>query len=165
MSELPACSCGTHIDTILLISLANWVPTIISNSSLRWGGVGGEELFFNTTELGWETKVGTFPQGSMWRKCPLPRGPWGWSLNGASFEPVCEESESCKNLHSHSKKPKCLGPDKPCECKCSGDGIGDLPQLEIVDKVHLPATLAPGNYVLGWRWGEWVSSAVSSAVM
>lgn len=33
----------------------------------------------------------------MWRKCPLPRGPWGWVYNGPSFEPVCEESEECKS--------------------------------------------------------------------
>ena len=34
-------------------------------------------------------------------------------------------------------------------CKCSGDW-NDM--VEIVDKVHIPATLAPGKYVLGWRW-------------
>jgi hypothetical protein len=122
----------------------------VGNSSLRWGGVGGEQLFFNTTELGWDVSEGTIPKGSMWRKVPLPRGPWGWDMSGPSFEPVCEESEACKA--AHEKKPPCLGPEKPCECKCSGDGIGDLPQLEIVDQVRIPADLKAGSYVLGWRW-------------
>lgn len=122
----------------------------VGNSSLRWGGFGGEQIFFNTTNLGWDVSVGTIPEGSMWRKCPLPRGPWDWAGNGPSFEPVCTESEACRN--AHDKKPLCLGPKKPCACRCSGDGIGDLPQLEIVDRVLIPAGLKPGNYVLGWRW-------------
>ena len=35
-------------------------------------------------------------------------------------------------------------------CKCSGFSNGGplLPNLEVVDKVHIPATLAPGRYVL-----------------
>lgn len=122
----------------------------VGNSSLRWGGVGGEQLFFNTTEKGWDVSVGTVPEGSMWRKVPIPRGPWGWIYNGPSFEPVCEEAEDCKT--AHHRPPECLGAQKPCECKCSGDAIGDLPQMEIVDKVHIPDDLTPGNYVLGWRW-------------
>jgi len=120
------------------------------NSSLRWGGAGGEQLFFNSSARGWQVSVGTTPAGSMWRKCPLPRGPWGWRRSGPSFEPVCEESDACKALHDHG--PVCLGPDEPCACRCSGDGVGDLPQLEIVDKVTLPRTLPAGDYVLGWRW-------------
>jgi hypothetical protein len=37
-------------------------------------------------------------------------------------------------------------------CKCSGDGIGDLATMEIVDKLHIPADLPAGEWVLGWRW-------------
>ena len=122
----------------------------VGNSSLRWGGVGGERLYFNTTERGWDVREGTTPAGSMWRKCPLPRGPWGWKHSGASFEPVCDESDACRG--AHDRAPTCLGPEAPCTCKCSGDGIGDLPQLEIVDQVRIPADLPPGDYVLGWRW-------------
>merc|ERR1712232_725608 len=116
----------------------------VGNSSLRWGGVGGEQLSFNTTALGWDVSEGTVPEGSMWRKNPIPRGPWAWSWYGASFEPVCEESAACKN--ARDKAPP-IG-----ECKCSGDSIGDSSNLEIVDKVNIPATLKPGKYVLGWRW-------------
>eukprot|EP00041_Stephanoeca_diplocostata_P025537 m.670883 g.670883 ORF g.670883 m.670883 type:complete len:425 (-) comp22767_c0_seq24:1317-2591(-) len=121
----------------------------VGNASLRWGGVGGEQMWFNTTERGWDVSVGTVPEGSMWRKVPLPRGPWNWRASGPSFQPVCEESEECR---TSAKAPRCLGPDKPCTCKCSGDGIGDLPMLEMVDMVQLPAGLVPGSYVLGWRW-------------
>ena len=61
----------------------------VGPSSLRWGGAGGEQLFFNATDV----SIGTTPAGSTWRKCPIPRGPWGWIYNGPAFEPVCEESE------------------------------------------------------------------------
>ena len=37
-------------------------------------------------------------------------------------------------------------------CECSGWGVGDLFRLEIVDKLKVPPNLAPGEYVLGWRW-------------
>ena len=111
------------------------------NSSLRWGGVGGERQYFNSTAKGWEVSVGTVPKSSMWRKIPIPRTVNEWNMYGASFEPVCEESEECKS--SHDKAPK------EGVCKCSGDW-NDM--VEIVDKVHIPATLAPGKYVLGWRW-------------
>ena len=120
----------------------------VGNSSLRWGGVGGEQLPFDPVAKGWQTAVGTTPAGSMWRKCPIPRGPWNWRFSGASFEPVCDEDVSCTGRAKTQRAPKCLGPDKEqgCACKCSGDSIGDLPQLEIVDKVRIPAGLAPGKY-------------------
>jgi len=111
------------------------------NSSLRWGGVGGDQLFFNSTAKGWEVNEGTVPQGSMWRKIPIPRTVNEWYMYGASFEPVCEESDECKN--SHYKTPK------DGVCKCSGDWNDEV---EIVDKIHIPVTLKAGQYVLGWRW-------------
>ena len=71
-------------------------------ASLRWGGVGGEQLFFNATDVSGDLVV---PAGSTWRKCPIPRGPWGWIYNGPSFEPVCEESEACKALVNTQHSP------------------------------------------------------------
>ena len=116
----------------------------VGNSSLRWGGVGGVQLFFNSTALGWETTHGTLPLGSMWRKCPLPRGPargghdWGWQDFGASFEPVCAESAEC--LKPEGDAP--LG-----ACMCSGQGAPVNPiGAEIVDRVMIPADLAPGKW-------------------
>ena len=39
-------------------------------------------------------------------------------------------------------------------CRCSGHSNGGplLPNLEMVDRVRIPATLRPGPYVLQWRW-------------
>ena len=113
----------------------------VGNSSLRWGGIGGEQLFFNSTAKGWEVSEGTYPEGSMWRKNPIARTVNEWFMYGAAFEPVCDESPECRN--SHYKTPA------PGVCKCSGDW-NDL--LEVVDQVHIPADVKPGKYVLGWRW-------------
>jgi len=113
----------------------------VGQASLRWGGDGGEQLWFNATDV----SVGTVPAGSTWRKCPIPRGPWGAFYNGASFEPACEESDECKRT---SRAPG----DAHNPCRCSGDGIGDLATLEMVDVVHIPESLEPGEWVLGWRW-------------
>ena len=87
--------------------------------SLRWGGEGGATLPFNTSARGWDvggasdTRAGahtsTHPPGSMWRKSPLPRGPWNWAKSGPSFDPVCEESEACRQATAHA--PECLGPE------------------------------------------------------
>ena len=51
------------------------------NSSLRWGGVGGEKLYFNSTAKGWEVSdERTFPRNSMWRKIPIPRTVNEWYM-------------------------------------------------------------------------------------
>ena len=125
----------------------------VGNSSLRWGGEGGRRVYFNSTERGWEARG---VEGAIWRKNPLPRGPWDWKIYGPSFEPVCEEPATCAN--GHSMNPGGISP-----CKCSGSGVcalpghnesncADLPQMEVVDTVRIPENLPPGDYVLGWRW-------------
>ena len=79
----------------------------------------------------------------MWVKNPIPGGPWGYQLHGATFEPKCDEPEACRNAIK----------DKPPQmtCQCSGEGVGDIPTLEILDKVQLPSDLKPGKWVVGWR--------------
>ena len=115
------------------------------NSTLMWDRV--PMLEFNASARGWETSEGTVPVGSTWRKNPIPSGLW--EREGAQFEPVCEESEACLRTYT-------TGPwiEKPGVCKCSGFSNGGplLPNLEIVDLVRVPASLAPGKYVLQWRW-------------
>ena len=32
------------------------------------------------------------------------------------------------------------------------DGSNSVPDLEIVDRVMIPAGTPPGEYVMGWRW-------------
>ena len=68
-------------------------------------------------------------------------------MYGATFEPVCEESEACRS--SYDKAPARDGPGHHPVCRCSGDWNYDV---EVVDTVQIPADLKPGKYVLGWRW-------------
>ena len=68
-------------------------------------------------------------------------------MYGATFEPVCEESEACRS--SYDKAPPRDGPGHHPVCRCSGDWNYDV---EVVDTVQIPADVKPGKYVLGWRW-------------
>lgn len=71
----------------LPLKLSN-CPTNCRGGRSHRGGIGGEQVSFNSTARGWDVSVGTTPAGSMWRKAPIPRGPWAWKFYGASFEPV-----------------------------------------------------------------------------
>ena len=119
----------------------------IGQQSMRWGGVGGEQIFFNGTYV----SEGTTPAGSMWSKLPIPRAPWEWDdcIGGMSFEPMCEESPECAGATASAGWPAKNGLDGTMMCKCSGR---DLPALEVVDRVAIPADLPAGEWVLGWRW-------------
>lgn len=112
----------------------------VGQQSFRWGGLGGKQIWFNGTYA----TDGVHPLGSMWSKMPVPAGPWGYKLHGATFEPKCDEPPACRAAVEH------YAPQMTCQC--SGDGIGDIPTLEIVDQVLLPADLPAGEWVLGWRW-------------
>uniref|UniRef100_A0A7S2FV91 Chitin-binding type-4 domain-containing protein n=1 Tax=Haptolina brevifila TaxID=156173 RepID=A0A7S2FV91_9EUKA len=107
--------------------------TFVGKQRLRWRGGrahGGLEIAFDGTY----TTSGTTPAGSMWAKNPIPRNDMGQT--GVGFAPPCAA----------------FGMDASM---CSGmeDGRGGSePTLEIVDMVHVPADLPPGEYVLGWRW-------------
>lgn len=105
---------------------------------LRWGGDRSTQLEFNATRV----TTGTIPDGSMWAKSPIPRGADQWEQEGPAYEPVCQESEDCTVL----KKPE--------SCRCSGsvNSLLMVPNLEIVDTLHIPAGLTRGRYVLQWRW-------------
>ena len=58
------------------------------------------------------------------------------------FPPVCKEVPGCEKTR--------FTYDQDATCLCSG-AWGPY-NLEIVDKVMIPAGLKPGAYVLGWRW-------------
>jgi len=117
------------------------------NSILRWGGNRSSQVEFDTKQRGWETRVGTTPPGSMWRKNPIPSGLW--QREGATFTPVCQESEEC--IKGYSTWPR-LAPMGTCKCSGYSNGGPLLPSLEVVDNVKIPAGLEPGKYVLQWRW-------------
>ena len=114
----------------------------VGRSALRWDGDRAAQLEFDASRVA----TGTWPAGSMWSKNPIPLGLWG--RVGPSFAPVCEESEACKAGFAHA-----LGAPTGT-CRCSGySNVGPLlPNLEIVDEVRIPSHLAPGRYVLQFRW-------------
>lgn len=114
-------------------------------SALRWDGDRTAQLEFNASARGWETSMGTVPAGSTWRKTPIPT--ILWEREGPSFDPVCDESEACRAAAT-------AGHGTQGVCRCSGHSNGGplLPNLEMVDTVRIPATIASGDYVLQFRW-------------
>lgn len=114
---------------------------------------------------------GTWPKGSTWAMNPIPRIDFDSSSSG---QPA--DFKGCIFNHGHVSGPACRQFDPPCpwdagwysqpgrtgsvdvEGACSGDWTGGV----IVDQVIIPADLAPGDYVLGWRWDCEESSQVWS---
>ena len=140
------CPAGSHLDEQCF--QATPLPFADGTSTLRWGGVGGRTHRFNATDV----SVGTVPAGSTWRRSPLPRGPWDWETYGPSPLPVCDEPAACRASVHHPTPPGHSSQEGAAPCECSGSGVGDLYTLEVVDTLRLPAGLAPGEWVLGWRW-------------
>lgn len=105
----------------------------VGQQSLRWSGGpahGGRQIHFNGTYV----TEGTTPPGSMWSRNPIPRN--DMYQTGVGFAPPC----------------MAFGMD-PSMCQGMEDGRGGFePRLEIVDNIVIPTGLAPGAYVLGWRW-------------
>ena len=100
--------------------------------------------------------VGTVPKGSTWRKVPIPNSIW--ERTGPQFEPVCQESKACIDTirkqafsfnHFHGRV---IPPVGTCRCSSFSNGGPLLPNVEMVDTVRIPSHLAPGRYVLQWRW-------------
>lgn len=112
----------------------------VGESMLRWDGDLGTQLKFAASRV----SSGTVPAGSSWAKNPIPTTLW--EREGPSFQPVCNESHACKQSMIYGGDPGV--------CRCSGySNYGPLlPNLEVVDNVRIPKGLAPGRYVLQWRW-------------
>jgi hypothetical protein len=112
---------------------------------LRWGGKGsGDELNIS----GIYVSEGTTPPNSTWAVNPIPIVPGGSSYHA----PQCRESPQC--LPSTAAEP-----NSPCRCTGSWGPF----DLEIVDLLDVPEDLAPGDYVLGWRWDAEESNQVWSS--
>ena len=90
------------------------------------------------------------------RKNPIPSGIW--NREGPTFDPVCNESPECIAFYSGAH------PGGYGTCKCSGWSNNGplLPNLEVVDRVVVPAGTKPGKYVLQWRWVRGLSSSFFS---
>merc|ERR1740117_444564 len=112
---------------------------MVGQSALRWGGVGGRVLPFDAVTVKEGTKAGV-----QWRKNPVPRAwkgknnTWGEGSNheqtGWGFQPVCEDDGEDRTGTGQS----CTGEWGPYN-------------MEIVDKVQIPADLPAGKWVLNWR--------------
>ena len=113
----------------------------------------------------------TNPPGSMWARNPIPRI---WDSKVGLNNPKACPGPSAVSTHS---PPGCLAFPAPCPwdtyltkglkpCtkppdgnplhKCDGDGMGECSSDWVVgvvsDHVIIPKGLAPGEYVLSWRW-------------
>eukprot|EP00658_Telonema_sp_P-2_P009396 TRINITY_DN13521_c0_g1_i5.p1 TRINITY_DN13521_c0_g1~~TRINITY_DN13521_c0_g1_i5.p1 ORF type:complete len:373 (-),score=70.98 TRINITY_DN13521_c0_g1_i5:444-1562(-) len=108
---------------------------------------------------------GTYPPGSMWSMIPLPpdwlgprclAGPndtdstpygcqdWEKNLVDGECEPCPETPGSdCSRCDNHAA-PAFVPPCDGCQGSDHHHAIRDI--------VKVPSTLAPGKYVLGWRW-------------
>jgi len=83
---------------------------------------------------------GTLPTGSTWQMMPIP----AWKnfypeRIGFSFEPPCNDPTTFP-----TQDPQELG-----QGLCTGEWITNM---TIYDKLRVPEHLAPGEYVLGFRW-------------
>lgn len=111
--------------------------------------------------------VGTYPQGSTWARNPIPRIDFDDHSSGqpAGFKGQCNydpKNSTGGGVHGAG----CRQFDPPCPWdngwyaqppaktsvdvmgECSGDWTGG----QILDTIIIPKTLAPGDYVLGFRW-------------
>jgi len=99
------------------------------------------------------TTQGTTPEGSMWALNPIPaRCLSGDCHDGKPCRPVAEDPlcakgdcTPCDDTPNPAFQPLC---DEKSFGVCSGNEGG----VAVIDIVHIPADLAPGKYVLGWRW-------------
>lgn len=132
----------------MLLVFSHWL-SITGKSALRWGGEGGRELPFDAVTVTEGTKAGV-----MWRRNPVPRawhqkdGSWGVGSNheqtGLGFQPVCDPD---------SVEDK-TGTTQSCT------GMWGPYNMEIVDKVRIPADLPAGDYVLNWRMDQEESNQI-----
>jgi len=125
---------------------------------------------------------GTFPEGSMWSRLPIPASGLGpRCLSGPndtdSTPNGCQEWEGRLNHNGHVDGPCVPCPETPgSDCsRCSNPGWADpkhpvtpstpatafrpyvpgvyeSPQHNVIDVVKIPAHLPPGEYVLGFRY-------------
>ena len=63
--------------------------------------------------------------------------------------PVCQESKAC--IDGYARFPH-LAPMGTCKCSGYSNEGPLLPNLEVVDSVMIPASLASGRHVLQWRY-------------
>ena len=100
---------------------------------------------------------GTNPPGSTWARNPVPRIDFGNGGGGVT-------DGTCRG---HGRGPNCVNFKPACNdswldvnmtdsaagsSEVQGECSGDWTNGQIVDRVHVPADLEPGAWVVGWRW-------------
>lgn len=101
------------------------------------------------------TTKGTHPEGSMWTRNPIPacRGPGGGSVSGSHKK--CGSgpwgNETGPGVQFPPPFPYGYGYGNHDPSMPGGDA-GGIFMWSLVDKLRVPATLEPGEYVLSWRW-------------
>merc|ERR1711904_348155 len=127
---------------------------------IQWGDDMSNRTAFPATRV----SVGTWPAGAQWTKNPI--APCAGEVGGAST-PL--DFPLISNCHK-AMFPPILADVVPARKPyfplpgLYGYGIGSIGQalskqyfydrlrFHIFDKVKIPADLAPGDYVLSWRW-------------
>lgn len=141
----------------------NPLDFVRNKQALEWKN--GTRLAINGTFV----DKGTLPAGSTWAMNPIPRidfnsdgsgQPMGFTgctfAHGEVVGSACRQfAPPCAWDHSWYSQPGRMH-SVDVEGACSGDWTGGV----IVDQVIIPADLAPGDYVLGWRWDCEESSQV-----
>jgi len=89
---------------------------------------------------------GTRPAGSTWVMNPIPIDP-------TDFEPPCNDDPD-----PFFPQPVPYSSVLPSRC------WGNFPShTQIIDWLHVPASVPPGEYVLGWRWDGEQSAQIWAA--
>lgn len=140
---------------------ANLTEKCFQQTPLDFDRTAQELMWRNGTRLsipGIFVDKGTWPPNSTWARNPIPRIDFDSRSSGqpANFSgcqrvakgQACRQFDPpCPGDHGwYSQPPKHNAVDVVGEC--SGDWTLGL----IVDKVMVPTTIAPGDYVLGFRW-------------
>jgi len=119
--------------------------------------MGGTRLPINATFV----SEGTFPPGSQWAMSPIPPRCLGGSCHEVdaahafckecplpifSPEGIARDCTCCDNTPEAAFPPYC---DETA--KGHGQCSGNEAESSIIDSIKIPASIAPGDYVLGWR--------------
>jgi len=129
-------------------------------SWIQWGEDKGNRTSFPATRI----SKGTFPENAQWTKNPIAPC-WG-EVGGASAPFGFPGISSCRKTQFPPILQDVVPPRHPYFPLPGlyGYGIGTIGQaidkeyfherfrFLIVDQVKIPSDLAPGDYVLSWRW-------------
>ena len=129
------------------------VPFAGPTQKLVWADPAKHPVTFNGTFV----SEGTVPAGSTWALNPIPAR----CLSGDCHEgkkcaplPAGQSGTPCDDTPEPAFAPPCDETNAPG--LCSGNQgprqTADGTTVAVVDTLRVPAGIAPGKYVLGWRW-------------